>query len=195
MSKPSRIFALVEDRLQQQFLYRFLLLSGIRSDEIEIDLSPSAHGAAEHWVRKNFPRFVKKCRARNARNTSTGMIVMLDADSESVRRHIEELDEALTDQDLEKIDPRNDPIARLIPKWSVETWILFLSAKGTNEPPVSEETPYKNSKTPEQWRELVPSAVLNLRNLTTAPTDRPVRLLESIRFAIDEIPRAIPAAG
>lgn len=195
MSSPSLVLVLAEDQRQKQLIYRFLLKAGIGPHQMTIEVSPSGAGSAEQWVRKNFARQTRKCRARNARNaqTSTGMFVLLDADRLSVQAHLSELDAALIAADQPRYDPATDNIVRLIPKWSIETWILYLVSKGAAKPPISEENSYKDSKANEQWSELIPEAADALFEWTRQTVVLPENLIGSLRHGIEEIPRALPA--
>lgn len=192
MSSPSWVYVLAEDQRQKQFIYRFLSAAGLNPHQMTIEVSPSGQGSGEQWVRKNFARQARKCRARNVR-ASTGMFVMLDADSGSIEEHWAELDGALVAEGQPKINTDTDTIARLIPKWSIETWILFLSSNGASEPSLNEDTPYKNSQTPEEWSELIPQASGALYKWSKSITERPKSLLNSLQRALDEIPHALPA--
>jgi len=194
MTKPSWIFVLAEDERQKQFIYRFLATAGFNLRQMSVELSPSGHGSAEQWVRENFARLARKCRARNARHArlSTGMFMMLDADNRSVRERLGELDAALISENQPTYDSRTDSIARLIPKWSIETWILFLSSNGAANPSISEDEPYKDSKAKDKWTELIPRASETLYAWTRAAGERPGNLLDSLRLGIDEIPRGLP---
>jgi hypothetical protein len=191
MSSPSFVFALVEDQRQEQFIYRFLMKAGIGPHQMRIEVSPSGEGSGEQWVRKNFARQARICRARNA-NNATGMFVLLDADKQSVQKHLSELDAALAAENQSKLDPAHDPIARLIPKWSIETWILFLSSNGISATPVSEDIPYKGSKTEKQWNELIPQASETLYAWSRPAAILPENLIDSLRRGLQEIPRALP---
>ena len=191
MSSPSLVFILAEDQRQKQFIHRFLTTSGLNSHQMTIEVSPSGQGSAEQWVRKNFARQARKCRARNTR-ASTGMFVLLDADSGSVQEHLRELDAALIAEDQPEYNSATDKIARLIPKWSIETWILFLVQNGADNPLVSEDMPCKNSRTPEQWSKLIPNASDTLYKWTKTVAARPKNLLDSLQCALQEIPRALP---
>jgi hypothetical protein len=195
MTKPSWIYVLVEDERQRQFIYRFLATAGCNLRQISFELSPSGQGSGEQWVRENFARLAKKCRARNARHAreSTGMFVMLDADKRSVQQHLSELDAALVAEGQPKHDSTKDAIARLIPKWSIETWILFLVANGASKPLLSEDESYKNSNRPEQWTDLIPQAAKTLFAWTRTGASRPGNLLDSLKCGLDEIPRALLA--
>lgn len=189
MSRPSLVIVLAEDKLQGQFIYRYLKRAGVRS-YIRLILSPSGRGSAEHWVRKSFVVQVQKCRSRHAK---TGLFVMLDADRESVAKHFAELDNALAAQSQPKVDPVHDAIARLIPKWSIETWILYLSSEGAIQPPVTEDKPYKKAKSPDGWTKLIPAAANVLFAWTRRGSVAPANLLDPLRSGLQEIPRALPS--
>lgn len=192
MSSPSWVYVLVEDQRQKQLIYRYLAIVGINLRQVTIEVSPSGQGSAEQWVRENFARQARKCRARNVR-AATGMFVMLDADTTTVQERREILDEALVSAGQSPIDENRDPIARLIPKRNVETWILYLGLRGVASPPLEEEQDYKRSKTPEEWSTLIPLAAETLFAWTGQTATLPENLLDSLRHGIREIPRALPA--
>lgn len=192
MSSPSRVFGLVEDRRQEQLLYRYLICAGIRRDEIVINISPTAHGAAEQWVRTNFARFAKDCRRRNTR-ASTAMFVMLDADTQTVQERLDVLDRSLRDDGQQRFHPDRDPIARLIPRRNVETWILFLAEKGEAAPPIDEVIDYKHTKNSEEWSDLVPIAAQVLFEWTKPSAVPPANMIDSLHQGILEIRRVLPA--
>jgi hypothetical protein len=192
MSSPSWLYVLIEDQRQKQFIYRFLAMAGLSSRQMTIEVSPAGKGSAEQWVRENFARQAGKCRARNAR-AATGMIVMLDADMRTVRERLDALDDALECAEQQPIDENRDPIARLIPKRNVETWILCLSTRGTLAPPVDEERDYKLTKTSEEWSEAIPPAAGTLFAWTRPSSVLPENLIDSLRQGLREISRAIPA--
>jgi hypothetical protein len=196
MIRPSWIFVLAEDERQKQFIYRFLATAGFNLRQMSVELSPSGHGSAEQWVRENFARLARKCRARNARHArlSTGMFMMLDADNRSVKERMVELDAALISENQPTYDSRTDSIARLIPKWSIETWILYLSTNGAANPSICEDKPYKDTKAKEKWAELIPRASETLYAWTRAAAKRPENLLDSLQRGLDEIPRALPVS-
>lgn len=183
---------MVEDQRQRQLIYRFLSNAGHNLRQLTIEVSPSGQGSAERWVRENFARQTGKCRARNARAV-TGMFVMLDADTKTVQERLAALDNALISSGQPPINQNQDPIARLIPKRNVETWILYLGLKGGASRPLDEEKDHKPSRTPEEWSTLIPLAAETLFAWTGRPAALPENLLDSLRHGIREIPRALPA--
>jgi hypothetical protein len=187
MSKPSLVIVLVEDQRQRQLIYRYLKHAGIRQDQMRLQISPSGRGSAEQWVRNSFVVQVRKCRTRQAR---TGMLVMLDADSNSVDERLRALDEALVAGGQRPIDQNRDMIARLIPKRNVETWILVLSQKASAAL-LDEHSDYKRKRTEEEWTSLVPVAAATLSEWTSPSAALPDNLIDSLRRGISEIPRAL----
>lgn len=191
MSSPSSAYALVEDQRHRQFIYRFLVQAGINRNRITVAVSPSGVGSGKQWVRKNYALQVEVCRRRNTK-TSTCLLAVMDADQLTVAKCIDELDASLASANQPKLNPAKDPIARLIPKWSVETWILYLTATGDSRLPIREDQPYKDSKTHEQWSELVPKAAVALFEWSRRTAALPANPLDSLRRGIEEIPRALP---
>lgn len=120
MTNPSLVMALVEDRRQSQFVYRFLVGCGVHPRRIEIEQSRAGRGSAKQWVSDQFARSVEKCRRRNSK-AATCLLVMMDADQLTVFQCLGILDAALASGKQPILDLTVEPIARLIPKWSVET--------------------------------------------------------------------------
>ena len=190
MSSPSSAYALVEDKRHRQFIYRFLVHAGFNQNKITVEVSPPGRGSGKKWVCDQFAVQVALCRRRNAK-TSTCLFAMMDADQLAVTRCIDDLDAVLATANQPKLNAAKDPVARLIPKWSIETWILYLSSNGAANPPVREDKSYKDSSTSDQWTELVPQATKTLYAWTRAAGSRPESLLDSLQHALQEIPRAL----
>jgi hypothetical protein len=191
MTSPELVMVIVEDQRQRQFLYRFLVSSGIHPSRIAIEQCLPGRGSAKQWVSNRFARSVEACRLRNSK-AATSLFVMMDADHLSVSQCMEDLDAALAAAKQPKLDPTVDQIARLFPKWSVETWVIYLSSGGEINPPISEDRSLKDSKLPEQWNEIIPLAAENLCDWTRSKAQRPKNLPDSLQRGLDEIPRALP---
>jgi hypothetical protein len=185
------IFILAEDQRQKQLIYRFLARAGVRPHQVSFELSPSGQGSAEQWVRENFVRQARKSRARNSR-ASTSMFIMQDADTRTVQERLNALDEALASVGQPPVSRERDPIARLIPKRNVETWILYLNTRGTDALPIDEEQDYKHTKAPEEWSALIPQASEALFAWSRPSAVLPEDLIGSLRLGLQEIPRALP---
>ncbi len=121
------------------------------------------------------------------------MFVMLDADTRSVQERLKALDESLAGAGRKRIGFDGDPIARLVPKRNVETWVLFLTSKGDELAGINEDQDYKHSKTPDEWSSRVPEAAETLFRWTRPNADMPPKIIDSLRRGIDEIPRALSA--
>lgn len=192
MSNPTSAYALVEDKRHRQFIYRFLIQAGINRHKITVEVSPSGIGSGKQWVCKRFATQVEVCRRRNTK-TSTCLFAIMDADQLTVAKCIGDLDASLVAANQSRLDPARDTIARLIPKWSIETWILYLASRGGANPPISEDAPYKDSKSNEQWSDLIPNAAATLFEWTRQPAALPENLIDSLRQGVQEIPRALSA--
>jgi len=191
MSNRSSIYILVEDKRHQSFIRGFLTRVGIGRREMIFAPISQGRGSGKQSVLSQFPDQVRVCRRRN-RYASTSMFVMLDADDLTVARCLRALDDQLVNEGLEPVDRARDRITRLVPRWSIETWLLYLSSSGNTESPLSEEKSCKNTKKPEQWDQMVPSALQTLYAWTRPAAKLPDNLLDSLRLGLQEIPRALP---
>lgn len=190
MSDRFTVFLLVEDKRHQSFLRRFLLKNGIDKREMKFAPVPDGRGSGKQWVLNQFANQVRICRARNMR-ASSSLIAMMDADELTVDECMSGLDERLSRSGLPRVEFKRDRIARLVPKWSIETWILFLSAGGGSFPSLSEDEPQKDSKTDKQWDELTPRASETFYRWTRNAELRPANLLNSLRVGLQQVPRAL----
>ena len=190
MSSPSLIYILVEDNRQQSFIRRFLLMVGVEKRQMVFAPVPDGHGSGKQWVRKNFAAQVQICRRRISR-ASTSMFAMMDADELTVARCLSDLNDEVIKSGQQSLDDDRDRIARLIPKWNIETWILFLTSDEDARLSVSEEQNYKDSKKSQQWDPLVPRALTALYAWTRTGAALPDNLIDSLRSGLKEIPRAL----
>lgn len=117
---------------------------------------------------------------------------MIDADLKSVDDRLGDLDEALVAAGQKPIDRSRDKIARLIPKRNVETWILALCQSRIGVI-VDEISDYKKIKTQDEWTALIPATAATLSALVGRSATVPENLLDSLKRAIIEIPRALSA--
>jgi hypothetical protein len=93
--------------------------------------SERVHGGNVHWVLREFPRELYACRQRQAR-ARTLLIVVVDADGNSIEKRYRELTKALEGAELKAMDS-SDPAAILIPKRHIETWIRVATGHDANE--------------------------------------------------------------
>jgi hypothetical protein len=125
----SRIYILAEDIRQQLFVRRYLYRLGFERHVIDPEVLPKgAGGAGEHWVRQRYAAFVAKYRKRAVR-AKTALIVVIDADTQTVTHRLRQLKEALGS------DARrdNEAIVHFIPKRNIETWILHLNGEQVDQ--------------------------------------------------------------
>ena len=131
MSKHSLVTVLAEDARHQRLVRRYLYRLGYQSHEIRDLPLPSGRGCGEQWVRERYATEVKAFRSRSAR-AKTALIVAIDADKGDVDRRVRQLRESL---ELPGLSARgeDEEIVHLIPRRSVETWILCLSGETVDE--------------------------------------------------------------
>jgi hypothetical protein len=108
------------------------------------------------------------------------LIVVLDADSEEVQTRARQLTEALR-QDGQANRMAEETISHLIPKRSIETWILYLSGR-----PVDEQSDYSRDSSVD---ELVKAAVKAFFDATRRCTPESPDSVPSLSLAIEEIAR------
>lgn len=95
-------------------------------------------------VRENYPKVVEQRRSREGRLRTMGcrVVVHVDVDNttpagRTVDDRLSELREACTDSSVRPPAP-SEPVAHLIPRRSIETWIRFF----LQGPPIDEHTDY-----------------------------------------------------
>lgn len=136
----ANILVLVEDVEQQNLVRRYLQRCGHTNFRFAPLPAKSSGASGEKYVRDTYPMQVKACRSVIGKRTSAILIVMVDADRETVHGRQTQLATALH---AATMAPRsnNEPIVILIPKRHVETWIRALQGEQ-----VDEQTDYKHPK-------------------------------------------------
>ncbi len=135
MSKASQIIILCEDKAHEVFVKHFLKKGwGVKPRAIRVPPYPSGKGSGKKHVEDNISR---EAEALRRRHPSTILLVIRDADELSV-------DQAKADLEDRIEPPRddNEPIAFIIPKWEIETWIAYLD--GNPNVDESDKETYKN---------------------------------------------------
>src|SRR5579863_8537599 len=125
MSKPSEVIILAEDQTQQRLAYWYLRRLGLNRHVIRSGPLPGGKGSGEQRVRQNYTNSVHAYRTKSM-NADTALIVMIDADTNTVKERLGQLSTTLKDAGLQPIS-KGEKIAHLIPKRNVETWILCLN--------------------------------------------------------------------
>lgn len=137
MKRRTQVVILCEDVEQRSFFEGLCKRLGFVSRVIRVLVAPSGEGAAEQWVRAQYPREVRAYRAKE-NHVTNGLLAAIDGDARGVISRKTQLDEALIASGLE---PRQagDRIATCVPTWSIETWLAWLCEVMD----VDERTPYK----------------------------------------------------
>ncbi|MBI4333532.1 MAG: hypothetical protein HY673_19895 [Chloroflexi bacterium] len=130
-----RIVLLCEDSQQEAFTRRFLEGMGWNTRVLRVLKSPSGSGSAEQWVRETFTDEIKAYRQRVAKAASA-LIVMIDADSNSVRERINEFEYTCNSHGT-PFRADGEAVAIGVPKRNIETWIHYLNGN-----PVDEQSDY-----------------------------------------------------
>jgi hypothetical protein len=126
-----RIVLLCEDSQQEAFTRRFLKGMGWDTREIRVEKSPSARGSAEHYVRWRFPKELKIYRLRKPKAAS-GLIVLIDADTQEVKDRINEFKDLCKTQNV-PFREDNEAVAIGVPRRNIETWLYYLNGQQVNE--------------------------------------------------------------
>ena len=124
MARPSQVIVLAEDQRHQRFVRRYLNQLGYSQHDIRFEGLPAGRGSGEQWVRERYGNAVAAYRARSSR-ARTALVIAIDADVGDLDRRIRQLQETLEHAGL-AARTDDETIVHLIPKRSIETWILCL---------------------------------------------------------------------
>ena len=133
-----RVVLLVEDEALERFVRCVLLAFGFRTRDIRVERSPKGQGSGKDWVTRNYPAEVRVHRSKAGYQQNIALVVGVDADEQTVVERVRKLDLALEGAGLGKREPV-EKLCLMIPRWHIETWLLYLSGFE-----VDEETTYKN---------------------------------------------------
>lgn len=119
--------------MQRRFARAYMKLCGINVDRLvkERVASFEVFGGNEVWVRRQFPVELHACRQRQSR-AQTLLVVFLDADTFSPEQRRQQLNLELKKQELDELMPQ-DPVAILVPRRHIETWICSLCGEKVSE--------------------------------------------------------------
>jgi hypothetical protein len=134
MSKASQIVVLCEDEAHEIFVRRFLRTGWkTKAGMIRVPPYPNGEGSGKKFVKDNVENAVKAFRYRRA---STALIVVVDADEESVLTVQSSLDGIFGGR------AESEQIIYVIPKWHIETWLAYLGGEEVDE---TEKEKYKKA--------------------------------------------------
>ncbi|MGC9224850.1 MAG: hypothetical protein ACP5E2_13050 [Terracidiphilus sp.] len=142
----------------------------------------SGAGSGAQWV---IDRYAAEIKAYCTRQARKWLIIVIDADHNTVQQRLHELQrrlEEFDDQRLRGFRAEAEQVARLVPKWSIETWILNLNGEI-----VDEDSSYKNEH--RRWDELTQSASIELRDWVIVKADPPARCTPSLKHGVSELRR------
>lgn len=159
-----------EDRQHLTFIAHWLRGRGVERGKIRLLPLAAGVGAGEQYVRQSYAAAVQDLRRRNY--LALALVVVVDADTESVERRVVALDSEIA-------RTAEDRVALVIPRRNIETWIRYLTA-----PPVDEETDYKRRSAD---FEACRTAATKLARLRAAPDDAP----DSLRRFFVEVGRVM----
>ena len=126
-----RVTVLVEDRALERFAREVLLVLRFHRREMRFEVHPAGRSSAKQWVEKRYPVEMRTYRSK-VKFQQIALLVGTEADEQTVAHRSRNLAAKLTDAGLAG---RNDDerIALWVPKWNVETWILYLSGEDVDE--------------------------------------------------------------
>lgn len=93
---------------------------------------PEGTQSAEQFVREEFARTLRTLRSKHGQGRNVILLIMIDSDKYQVHERIQRL------QQVEK-RKTGEPVAIIVPKRNIQSWIAFLDGKLENE-----EIDYKN---------------------------------------------------
>lgn len=117
MSRASEIVVVCEDRAHEVFVRRFLRTGWKNKKRIRVVPYPSGQGSGKAHVLASIG---KEARALASRAARTALIVVVDADNQTVGEVHAQLDKAMRGR------KPGQAIAYIVPKWSIDTWLACL---------------------------------------------------------------------
>ncbi|MCE7875423.1 hypothetical protein DYH09_34360 [bacterium CPR1] len=114
---------LSEDVRTESFVRRLLEHLGYNKRKFRFETAPSGRGAAESWVRQQYPEKVKVLRSREFERRC--LLAIRDGDRVGVATRKAELNQALQAKGM-PLRRSDEHIATPVPTWSIENWLLDL---------------------------------------------------------------------
>jgi hypothetical protein len=125
-----RFTVLVEDRALERFVRECLYALGVHKREIRIVEYRAGRGSAKQRIDDEYAIQVQAYRRRSTENIA--LVVGTDADDQTVQQRIQRLGEVLQQAGRKARSPQ-ERIAVWVPRWNIETWLLFLSGRQVDE--------------------------------------------------------------
>jgi hypothetical protein len=186
MSNPAQVTILAEDRRQARLVRAYIRTRLPDYPQKAITDSPmsAGRGSGSQWV---LDRYAIEVKAHLSRRARKWLIVVIDADRNTLQERLDALKlrlEMAEDERLRRCRAEDEQIARLVPKWSVETWILCL-----NGSTVDEQTAYKSRN--QDWDRMIRPAAEALHNWANDPPGVPARCVPCLKHGIEELRRLV----
>lgn len=180
MARPRiRLSILCEDKRTEHFVRKLAEHYGLTP--LNPEVAPQGKGSAEAWVRKQYAKEVKALRAQTSRGERVALIAITDGDRYGVLSRKASLASALRDDGLPDRGPA-EPIAILIPTWSIETWFLWLC--GDNE--LNEQESYKDTA---KWKRALPTPTTAVKAYVEGPRPGEAQTVPSLDDSRKEMAR------
>ena len=192
MSNPTPVVILAEDVRQARLVRAYLRerlpslhRKEIRDAEMANSRCSGAQWVTEHYEKEVLAHLIRRSKLPDARRPEKWLIVVIDADNRTVQNRLNVFRKRITESRDERVrscSVESANIARLIPKWSVETWILNL-----NDEAIDEDIPYKLHNRP--WDRMIPPAAIVLHQWVRSSKDPPDHCTPSLKPGIEELRR------
>ncbi len=162
LHEVSQFYVLGEDPFHRTFVGAWLRANGVADRRFVVVEPPAGKSGGYTFVLDRCKIEVQAARLRNRSKAKTRVIVVIDADHNSVQERLAEVKSAAgtTDEDI-----ASGLVCVLVPKRHIETWVHAL---GPTDPRVDEKADYKEKKSEE-----VKTAARRLARLPSAPTEPP----------------------
>lgn len=173
------VVILAEDERSANFLRRYAIRAlHIDNRRIRQEISPSGRGDAKQWVLGRYPIEVDALRNKHPK---MGLVVHVDADTETVAKRATQLASTLKNAAQDAREP-NERISHAIPRRQIETWLCALTGVD-----VDEDEDCKGQRRLPDFDAVVPEAAVALYDLTRV--NAPLPPLPSLAAAIPELQR------
>ncbi len=173
-----RITILVEDQALERFSREILLKLGYSRRELRVTPYCVGQGSAKDWVGREYLVEVRRMRSKPYQDL--GLVVGTEADEQTVIQRDNRLS---TDLQAAGVAPRNgdERIVLWIPKWNVETWLLYFAGDVRDE-----NQNYKNDVKKPDYREVATAFVAEYRKYKQGNT---IHTQPSLKMAYKETDR------
>ena len=179
--KGVRAMILCEDEDHHRFARRVLLKLGYHYGEFRKPrIAPRVRGSAAAWVSGQYPSEVRLHQQRAA-SQKVGLLVVIDADRQTVQERHGQLSEALVGAEV-KARGNEERIAIWVPRRHIETWVAYLTERNVTE---DDDCKRQHLVSDQDYKPAAERFVVLYRE----PLSRPDDMLGSLSRAFDETQR------